>query len=129
MADDLAEDTMYRELILEEYKHPQNKGTLPHPTNTAHVRNPLCGDELTVTLIVKNDVINDVKFQGVGCAISQASASLFTEHIKRKTVDEVLAMDEQEIIALLGFAPNPMRMKCAVLALRGVANALEKKNL
>ena len=127
VANDTA-DAMYRELILEEYKHPHNKGAVEHPTHAAHVRNPLCGDELTMTLSVTNGVISDVKFQGVGCAISQAAASLFTEHIKGKKATDVLAMDEEEIVKLLGFAPNPMRMKCAVLALRGVADALEKKN-
>ncbi len=125
-SDGVPGDAMYRELVLEEYKHPRNKGRLAHPTHEARVRNPLCGDELILTLSVQGDVVSDVRFEGVGCAISQASASLFTDHVKGRRVSEVLSMDEREIVRLLGFAPNPMRMKCAVLALRGVADALEK---
>lgn len=119
---------MYREMILEEYKHPKNKGTLADATNTAHVNNPTCGDEITLTVKLEKDIIFDIKFEGVGCAISQASASLFTEHIKGKKVEDVLNMDENEILSLLGFEPNPMRMKCAVLIMRAVAKALGDTN-
>lgn len=115
---------LYRELILEEYKHPRNRGRVASPTHEAHVRNPLCGDELTVTLNVQDNCIRDIKFDGKGCALSIASSSIFTEHVKGKTIAEVQAMDERVLLSLLGVTPNPMRMKCAVLIMRALANAL-----
>lgn len=118
-------DAIYRELILEEYKHPKNRGRVDHATHQCEQSNPLCGDKLHVTLAVSGGTITDVKFEGVGCAISQASASLFTEHIKGKPVADVEKMDEREILKLLGINLNPMRMKCAVLVLRTVQCALE----
>ncbi|MBR9693260.1 SUF system NifU family Fe-S cluster assembly protein [Candidatus Woesearchaeota archaeon] len=120
-------DSLYRELILEEYKHPKNKGTLEKPTCTCKKSNPVCGDEMTITLIVNDGIVTDIKFSCVGCAISQAAASLFTEHIKGKKVEEIENMDEKTILELLGIELNPMRMKCAVLVLRAVAGALEVK--
>jgi len=120
-------DEIYRELILEEYKRPKNKGRLAKATHESACKNPLCGDELAVTLLVRNGIMHDIKFEGVGCAISQASASLFTEHIKGKTVEAIGKMDEKVILELLGIDLNPMRMKCAVLIMRCVAAALEEK--
>lgn len=123
----MSTDAVYRAIILEEYKHPRNKGELPGATHVARVRNLSCGDDITVMLAVRDGVIADARFQGVGCAVSQAAASLFTDHIKGRRVAEVEAMDEQTIIELFGFTPNPMRMKCALLVLRGAADALEGK--
>lgn len=120
-------DALYREIILEEYKHPKNHGRLERPTHVARIRNSSCGDELHVTLDVADDTIRDVRFEGTGCAVSQAAASLFTERIKGLAVADVQRMDEEEIVRLLGVRPNPMRMKCAVLVLRAVADALEDK--
>lgn len=120
-------DSIYREVILEEYKQPRNKGRLEAPTHTSHVTNPLCGDEVTLNLNVQDGVVKDVRFDGAGCAISQASASLFTEHIKGRRVEEVMAMDEQEMLSLLGFTLNAMRMKCAVLIMRATAEALNER--
>lgn len=117
-------DALYRELILEEYKHPQNKGRVASPTHEAHEHNPLCGDELTLTLSVTDGTIHEIKFDGKGCALSIASASLFTEHVKGRAVTEVQAMNEQELLQLLGVTPNPMRMKCVVLVMKALAHAL-----
>ena len=117
---------LYREIILEEYKHPQNKGLLENPTAKHHELNPLCGDEITIYLEINDGIIKDISWEGKGCAISQASASLFTEHIKGKTVAEIEKMDEQTILDLIGISPNPMRMKCAVLIMKTTANALTK---
>jgi nitrogen fixation NifU-like protein len=120
-------DALYREIILEEYKHPKNKGRLEHATCSCEKKNPSCGDEITVDLQIEEGKIVAVGFDGIGCAISQASASLFTEHIKGLTVAEVEQMDEQEILDLLGIDLNPMRMKCAVLVMRAVSCALESQ--
>ena len=119
-----ASESLYRELILEEYKHPRNKGRLAGATHSFRATNSTCGDEIEILLRIREGQIEDVRFDGTGCAISQAAASLFTEHIKGRRVDEVLAMDEREIVSLFGFSPNPMRMKCAVLPLRATADAL-----
>lgn len=115
---------LYREIILEEYKHPQNKEKIENPTHSKHEVNPLCGDQITIELQVEEGIIKAVGWTGTGCAISQASASLFTQEIKGKSVDEVQKMDEQAILDLLGITPNPMRMKCAVLVMKATANAL-----
>jgi len=117
-------DALYRDLILEEYKHPHNHGRLEKATHAATTRNSSCGDELAVTLDVANGTIRDVRFDGTGCAISQAAASLFTERIKGLPVADVERMDGEEIVRLLGVRPNPMRMKCATLILKAVAQAL-----
>lgn len=115
---------LYREIILEEYKHPQNKNTIDNPTHSKHEVNPLCGDEITIELHVEDGIIKNVGWTGKGCAISQASASLFTEEIKGKLLTEVQKMNEQAVLDLLGITPNPMRMKCAVLIMKATANAL-----
>jgi nitrogen fixation NifU-like protein len=128
MSDAPLADAVYRDIIMEEYKHPRNKGGLSGVTHSARSRNLSCGDDITVRLLVRDGVVADVRFEGVGCAISQAAASLFTERIKGLSVAEVEAMDERVITELFGFTPNPMRMKCAVLALRATAEALEKKD-
>jgi len=120
-------DALYREIILEEYKHPRNKGKLENATCSCEKKNPTCGDEITIDLNIDDGKLVDVAFDGVGCAISQASASLFTEHIKGLPVADVEKMDEQEILKLLGIDLNPMRMKCAVLVMRAVACALEEQ--
>lgn len=119
---------IYKELILEEYKHPRNKEVLETYTHTCHVKNPSCGDEITIYLNVVNGTLQAVGFDGHGCAISQASASLFTEEIKGKPVADIERMDETIVTELLGFTPNPMRMKCAVLVQRAVSGALEEQN-
>jgi nitrogen fixation NifU-like protein len=116
---------LYREVILEEYKHPQNKGVLNKFTHTHHALNPLCGDEVTMYLEIEDGMVKNVSWEGKGCAISQASASLFSEHIKGKPVKEVEAMNEQTILDLLDIMLNPMRMKCAVLVMKTTANALK----
>jgi len=122
----MSEHTLYRDLLLEEYQHPRNAGPMTRPDCSHHEENPLCGDQMTVFLKLdpKRMHVTDVSFVGRGCVISQAAASLFTEHIKGKTVTEITAMDDATIVRLLGVTPNPMRMKCAVLVLQTTAKAL-----
>jgi nitrogen fixation NifU-like protein len=126
-------DDLYRELILDHYRHPRNKGTLSNATCKAEGFNPLCGDEFAVELLLDGDVIKDVAFHGRGCSISQASGSMMTEAIKDHTVAEALAMvgafkrmmtdpeseppqDLGDVEALQGVAKFPVRVKCATLA-------------
>ena len=114
---------MYRDYILDHYKNPRNSGELAGATNSYHDTNPLCGDEITMSLLIDDDVVKDVRFQGKGCAISQASASILTEEIKGKTLAEVRAIDRQHILENLGIPISPARIKCALLGLKTLKGA------
>jgi nitrogen fixation NifU-like protein len=116
-------DDMYRDYILDHYKNPRNSGELAGATNSYHDTNPLCGDEITMSLLIDDEVVKDVRFQGRGCAISQASASILTEEIKGKTLAEVRAIDRQHILENLGIPISPARIKCALLGLKTLKGA------
>ena len=111
---------MYRQQILDHYKNPRNYGELEDPTFSHVGENPMCGDEIRMDVALGSEddeeVIERVAFSGDGCAISQASASLLTSELEGKTVDELLAMDRDDVVDLLGVDISPMRIKCAVLA-------------
>ncbi len=117
-------DDLYRDHILDHYKNPRNFGELEGATHQYHDTNPLCGDEITMFLLVGEDGrINDVHFTGRGCAISQASASLLTEKIKGKTLDEAKAVDKDAVLEELGITISPARVKCALLSLKTLKGA------
>ena len=116
-------DDMYRDYILDHYKNPRNQGELPGATNTYADSNPLCGDELSMALRIDGGRVADVRFSGKGCAISQASASILTEEIKGKTLDEVKAIDKDHILENLGIPISPARIKCALLSLKTLKGA------
>ncbi|MDQ2050845.1 SUF system NifU family Fe-S cluster assembly protein [Natronolimnohabitans sp. A-GB9] len=109
---------MYRQQILDHYKNPRNYGKLEDPTFTHVGENPMCGDEIRMDVVLDDDeeTIEQVAFSGDGCAISQASASMLSKELQGKTVDELLEMDRDDIIDMLGVDISPMRVKCAVLA-------------
>lgn len=113
-------DALYREAILDHYKHPRHKGHLDDPDIKYHDHNPFCGDEITVELKVEDGVIVDAAFDGRGCAISQASASMLMEEIVGKTLEEVKALDKEFILDLLGIEIGPVRLKCALLSLKAL---------
>ncbi len=131
---------LYQDVILDHYRRPRNKGTLEHATVTVPMRNPLCGDEITLELEMSGDEVTDVRFTGRGCSISQASTSMMTEMVKGKRVGEIshigerfraMVMGDSEAAndaslgrarALAGVARFPARVKCALLAW----NALEQ---
>jgi nitrogen fixation NifU-like protein len=118
------DDQLYREYILEHYKHPHNWGTLEHADLHAHDLNPLCGDELEVQLALGADgKVSDVAFSGHGCAISQAAASMLSDEVKGKTAEELLALDRDFVLELLGIDISATRMKCAMLSLKVVKAA------
>lgn len=116
-------DSIYQQLILDHYRNPRNQGSLGAPTHFATVSNPTCGDKLEMHLLIKNDIIEEVKFQGSGCAISQASASILTDFLKGKSVDEVKKMKKEDLLELLGIELSLTRLKCALLALDTVKKA------
>jgi nitrogen fixation NifU-like protein len=108
----------YREYILDHYRNPRNYGKLDHPDVEASDSNPLCGDQLSMELQVEGDHVTEVRFRGRGCAISQAAASMLTEMIEGKTVEEVIQLGKEDILEALGIPISPARTKCAFLSLR-----------
>jgi nitrogen fixation protein NifU and related proteins len=118
-------DDLYRDEILEHYRRPHNFGTLPEPDAVYEGANPLCGDRITLMLGISDDgVVRDVAFTGRGCAISQASASMLTDEIKGKRVDEVARFGKDELLDELGIEISPARLKCALLSLDTLRRAL-----
>jgi nitrogen fixation NifU-like protein len=122
-------DDLYRDEILEHYREPHNFGTLDAPTASYEGHNPLCGDRITMMLIVDDEgTVSDVAFSGRGCAISQASASMLTDEIKGRPVSQVEAMTNQDILDLLGIEISPARLKCALLSLDTLQHALGERD-
>ncbi len=118
---------MYKEIILDYYKNPRNRGSMESPQATARDSNPLCGDVVEMQLKFSEGKVSDVKFNGDGCAISQASASMLTEMVIGKTIQEVRQLDKVALLDNLG-SPNlgAVRIKCALLPLKVMKTALYK---
>jgi nitrogen fixation NifU-like protein len=119
-------DDLYRENILDHYKSPRNQGVIEGADAEAEGQNPLCGDEIAMTLKFQGDVIEDIKFRGRGCAISQAATSMLTEMVKGSTAAEVMALSRDEIRAEVGVPLSPVRLKCALLGLGVLKVALHR---
>jgi len=111
-------DDFNRQNILDHYQNPRNWGTIDHPDASAEDSNPLCGDRIRMDLKIKDGRIEDVKFSGTGCSISRAAASMLTDEIIGKTLEEVKAMNRDDVLELLGIELGPVRLKCALLALK-----------
>jgi nitrogen fixation NifU-like protein len=111
-------EQIYREQILDHSKHPRNKGVLDPADFTFEDVNPLCGDEIRIDVRVKDDRVDEIRFSGRGCAISQAAASMLTEMVVGQPIDEVKALGKDDILDELGVPISPARMKCALLGLK-----------
>lgn len=127
-------DTLYRQVIMDHYKHPRNRGTFEDDSLTIEMNNPTCGDRIFLQFKLAGNIVEDIKFNGEGCSISLASASMMTQAVKGKTVEEALEMSElfsqmmigndidvdkfglEDIEALQGVSNFPARIKCATLA-------------
>ncbi|MBI4399637.1 SUF system NifU family Fe-S cluster assembly protein [Candidatus Micrarchaeota archaeon] len=110
---------MYTEMILDYYKFPRNFGTLEKADIKSRDTNPLCGDEIEFQInLDENKKVKEVKYSGKGCAISQAAASMLTELMQGKTVDELKKISKGDIYDLLGITLSPVRVKCALLGLK-----------
>ena len=121
-------DDLYREVILDHYKNPRNYGLLEPSDARAEGQNPLCGDEVSVSIRFGRDgeTIEAIGFEGRGCAISQAATSMLTEIVKGRTAAEVAALPKEDILAEVGIPLTPVRMKCAILGLGVVKIALNR---
>ena len=120
-------DTYSMEIILDHYKNPHNKGKVVHPTLQNREKNPSCGDEIEITATLDAEQkIQEIKFDGHGCAISQASISMLTDELKGKSSQEIMKMEKQDVLALLGIDVAPLRIKCAMLGLRVLQRSILK---
>lgn len=115
---------MYQENILDHYKNPRNFGRMENASVHHHEYNPLCGDEVEMSLKINNGKVVDIKINGKGCAISQASASMLTERIKGKGINELKKMAKEDILGMLGIPISPVRLKCALLSLDTLKNSI-----
>lgn len=111
-------DSLYREIILDHYRNPRNKGILDPADYSYEDTNPLCGDEIRIDLRVTNDRVQEVRFSGRGCAVSQASASILTEMVEGRALEEVKALTKDDLLEELGIPVSPARLKCALLGLK-----------
>ena len=112
-------DDIYREIILDHYRNPRNKGKLSNADVSIHDSNPLCGDEIDIHLKIEEEKVKDIKFEGRGCAISQASASMLTEMIMDKSLTTVKDLTKEDILENIGLMNlGPARIKCALLSLK-----------
>ena len=121
-------DDLYRDEILEHYRNPHNFGILESPTTAKEGANPLCGDRITLMLGINDaGTVEEVAFTGRGCAISQASASMLTDEIKGKPLTEIAQMGSQNVLDNLGIEISPARMKCAMLSLETLRDAVKDR--
>ncbi|WP_226669403.1 Fe-S cluster assembly sulfur transfer protein SufU [Metabacillus litoralis] len=137
-------DTLYRQVIMDHYKNPRNKGILDDSL-TIDMNNPTCGDRIRLTLDIEDDVVKDAKFEGEGCSISMSSASMMTQAIKGKSLEEALKLsdifsnmmlgqeydediDLGDIEALQGVTKFPARIKCATLAWKAMEKGVNNSN-
>ncbi|HIH18153.1 MAG TPA: SUF system NifU family Fe-S cluster assembly protein [Nanoarchaeota archaeon] len=117
---------IYKENILDHFKHPRNFGPLKGAQASAREVNTICGDEVEVQVKIKAGKIADIKFQGQGCAISQAAASILTEEVKGKNLEGVQRLEKNDVLKMLGIPISPARLKCALLALYATKNAIKQ---
>src|SRR3954469_22745552 len=121
-------ESLYREVILDHYKNPRGHGVLDDADATAEGQNPLCGDEVTISVKFgeDGDTIDDVRFEGRGCAISQAATSMLTEMVKGRKATDVAALPKEELLEEIGIPLTPVRLKCALLGLGVLKVALHR---
>ncbi|MBN6889108.1 nitrogen fixation protein NifU and related proteins [Cytobacillus horneckiae] len=137
-------DTLYRQVIMDHYKNPRNKGVLEDDSLTVNMNNPTCGDRIQLTFKLEDGKVADAKFEGEGCSISMSSASMMTQAIKGKTVEDALKMstifsdmmlgkdydeslDLGDIEALQGVSQFPARIKCATLAWKAMEKGMKEE--
>jgi len=111
-------DDIYRETILDHYRHPTHQGTLENPDIRYEDANPLCGDKIRMDLRIRDGRIEDARFSGTGCAISQAAADMLCEKVSGLSLEEAKTITRDDVLEMLGVELGPVRLKCALLALK-----------
>lgn len=119
-------DSLYKEIILEHWQHPLNYGVLGDADIDITENNPLCGDEIRLTMKVSNDTLSNIKFTAEGCAIAKSSASLLSEKIIKMSIKNILEISPEEVLDLLGVTLTPSRTKCALLIYQTVQKGLRQ---
>ncbi len=117
-------NSLYREELLDHFRHPRNSGDLAGAQVVTEVLNPSCGDEITMAIAVEGQTLTDIAFKGKGCVISQAAASLLTESVKGKKFADIEALDKDAMLSLVGISLGPTRLRCALLALESLHKAI-----
>jgi nitrogen fixation protein NifU and related proteins len=117
---------IYQQNILDHYKHPRNFGKLNHADKSSTKANPSCGDQMEIDVKLDEDVIKDIKFRGVGCAISVAATSMLTEKVKNMKAQDIKKINFNEVQKMLGIPISTGRIKCAMLGLETLINVLGK---
>ena len=115
---------IYQATLMDHYKNPRNRGTLPMPDFMSDQHNPSCGDMVSFEAKIANGFIVEIAFDGVGCVISQATASLMAQTVKDKSIEYVIALTSDDVLALIGMELGPTRLKCALLSLYAVQQGL-----
>lgn len=123
------DDPLYREEILDHYYSSPYRGRLEQVDHSCDMDNPFCGDQIHVEMSVDGDRIHEVRFDGKGCVISQAATSLLAERLEGATIEEALQLGPSDIIKLLGITLTPTRMKCGLLGLKAVRQALAPRDV
>ncbi|MEM0201291.1 MAG: iron-sulfur cluster assembly scaffold protein [Candidatus Micrarchaeaceae archaeon] len=115
---------MYAEGLLQSYEHPINRGIIEKPEIERHEENISCGDKITVYLKIKNNKIEDIKFDGTGCVISMGSTDILINELKGKDINELEKFKKEQLLKILGIDPGPVRMHCATLSLRAIKKGI-----
>ena len=108
---------VYQEIVMDHYRNPRNNGIIDKTDFCSEQRNTACGDEICFTGRISDNILVDVAFKGKGCVISQATASLLSEHVKNKSLETIVALDKDDIIAMLAMPLGPVRLLCSLLSL------------
>ena len=114
----------YQEILMDHYRNPRNNGVIDQCDFRAEQRNSSCGDEVSFTGAINNNTLCDVLFTGKGCVISQATASLLSEYAKNKSIDAILALDKDNLTAMIGMQLGPVRLLCGLLSLTALQNGI-----
>ena len=117
---------LYREKLMDHYRYPRNQGRLTKPDFTSGEYNPSCGDSISFDGRVKNNELIEIAFEGKGCVISQATASLLSGHCKGMEINAILALEKKDMLALIGMELGPTRLRCALLPLEALQGGIKK---
>ncbi len=119
-------ENVYREHILDHYRHPRNQGVLDDADISSELDNPVCGDVLRLDVRLSDGRVSEARFSGRGCVISMASASMLTEKILNKTVDELRELTDEDVFTMMGIELGPVRAKCGLLSLRVLQEGMNR---